>query len=214
MIKAIIFDFDGVISNSVNVKTDAFAKLYEQYGDEVVNSVVEHHIVNGGMSRFEKFEIYHKKFLGIDLTKEELTILSEKFSSLVINKVVNAPYISGAYSFITNYFNKYQFFIISATPQNEMRAILQMKKIDSYFIKVLGSPAQKDYNIKLILNDFKLGVSEVCYIGDSINDYNAALSTGIKFIGLCSLNHNPFPTSVLTIDCFKSLINYIRPKKS
>ncbi len=42
-IKAIFFDFDGVLADSVEIKTLAFAKLFEQYGKEVVNIVVEHH---------------------------------------------------------------------------------------------------------------------------------------------------------------------------
>ena len=34
-IESIFFDFDGVIADSVNVKTEAFAKMYESYGKEV-----------------------------------------------------------------------------------------------------------------------------------------------------------------------------------
>ena len=59
------------------------------------------------------------------------------------------------------------------------------------------------------LNEYELGVSEVCYIGDSINDFDAAQSTGLKFIGLCSPYHNLFPNDVLSIDHFKSLIDFI-----
>jgi beta-phosphoglucomutase-like phosphatase (HAD superfamily) len=35
MIKAIIFDFDGVILNSVNIKTLAFEEMYSKYGNLV-----------------------------------------------------------------------------------------------------------------------------------------------------------------------------------
>ena len=56
MIKNIIFDFDGVILDSVNIKTEAFYKLFEQYGSKIANQVVDYHIINGGMSRFKKFE--------------------------------------------------------------------------------------------------------------------------------------------------------------
>ncbi|MBT7899475.1 MAG: HAD hydrolase-like protein, partial [Candidatus Marinimicrobia bacterium] len=59
-LKGIIFDFDGVIADSVQVKTDAFASLYEQYGDNIVTKVIEHHEANGGMSRFKKIKLYHE----------------------------------------------------------------------------------------------------------------------------------------------------------
>ena len=39
--KAIIFDFDGVILDSVDVKTEAFKQLYTTYGIDVVEKVEE-----------------------------------------------------------------------------------------------------------------------------------------------------------------------------
>ena len=63
MLKGIIFDFDGVIAESVQVKSDSFAALYKPYGLDIVKKVVEHHEANGGMSRFYKFRLYHESFL-------------------------------------------------------------------------------------------------------------------------------------------------------
>ena len=56
MLKAILFDFDGVLVESVDIKTKAFAKLFENEGPEIVNKVVEYHLANGGVSRFKKFD--------------------------------------------------------------------------------------------------------------------------------------------------------------
>ena len=56
MITEIFFDFDGVLAESVQVKSDAFFKLYLPYGEEVAQKALNHHINNGGMSRFEKFK--------------------------------------------------------------------------------------------------------------------------------------------------------------
>ena len=209
-ITVIIFDFDGVIAQSVNIKTEAFAKLYEPYGNEVVKKVVEHHLANGGLSRFEKFKIYHGNYLKIELTDNQILELSNQFSSLVVQKVVKAPYVLGAYEFIRKYYQEYSFFIVSATPQNEIETIVKLKGLNTYFIKVLGSPTLKDNNINRILSDYELNISEVCYIGDSINDYKAAKKTGVKFIGMCSPDDNPFPTNVLTIDRFELFIDLLK----
>jgi len=38
-IKTIFFDFDGVIADSVDIKTKAFAKLFKRYGDEIVKKL-------------------------------------------------------------------------------------------------------------------------------------------------------------------------------
>ena len=120
MLKGIIFDFDGVISESVNVKAEAFANMYEQFGDEVVKNVVSHHLSHGGISRYEKFRLYHKEFLGIELTKMKTQELADKFSKLVVQKVIDAPYVPGALEFIQNNYKNYDLFISSGTPENEI----------------------------------------------------------------------------------------------
>ena len=108
MIKGIIFDFDGVIAESVNVKTEAFAKMYNQYGNEVVKKVVTHHLSHGGISRFEKFKFYHKEYFGIELTNQQLQELANQFSELVVQKVIAAPYVPGALEFIQNNYKYYE----------------------------------------------------------------------------------------------------------
>ena len=56
--QVIFWDFDGVIKDSVQVKSLAFQKIFSEYGFDVVNRVRRHHERNGGMSRFEKFPLY------------------------------------------------------------------------------------------------------------------------------------------------------------
>ena len=38
--KNIIFDFDGVLAESVHIKTHAFYLLYKQFGKEIAEKVV------------------------------------------------------------------------------------------------------------------------------------------------------------------------------
>ena len=126
-IKTIIFDYDGIIAESVDVKTDAFAEIYRQYGADVVNKVINHHKSNGGVSRFEKFKIYHNEFLGLSLSQKELNDLTTLFSSLVLEKVISSSYVNGVYSFIKENHTNYNFFISTGTPKNEIDIILQRK---------------------------------------------------------------------------------------
>ena len=70
--KAIIFDFDGVILDSVDVKTRAFESIYLPYGQEIAAEVVAHHEAHGGVSRYQKFRLYHQKYLGLDINDEQL----------------------------------------------------------------------------------------------------------------------------------------------
>ena len=80
---AIIFDFDGVIAESVEIKTEAFRDMYAPYGKEVSDKVVDHHLKNGGMSRFEKIPFYHRSFLGKDLSKSQIVDLGKHLAMQV-----------------------------------------------------------------------------------------------------------------------------------
>ena len=98
--KLLVFDFDGVIADSVEVKTDAFAELYKSYGKEIEQKVINHHRNHGGMSRFEKFQHYHTEFLKKSVNENEVSQLSEEFSKLVVDKVISSPEIKGANTFL------------------------------------------------------------------------------------------------------------------
>ena len=63
MIKAIIFDFDGVIADSNNIKTDAFVKLFEGYPSNIKEMIRMFHLQNGGMSRFDKFRYIYANII-------------------------------------------------------------------------------------------------------------------------------------------------------
>ena len=182
-IKAIIFDYDGVISESVNVKTEAFAELYKPYGKEISQKVIEHHEANGGISRFEKFRIYHKSFLGKDIDQQKVDKLAQQFSDLVLQKVINSPYVMGAFDFISSNCQKYDLHVSTGTPTTEIETILEKKDLRKYFKEVYGSPEKKDSHVQKILDAYKYDKSEVVFIGDALTDRNAARVNGIKFIG-------------------------------
>ena len=182
MLKGIIFDFDGVIAESVQVKTDAFTALYRPFGDEVVQKVVLHHEANGGMSRFEKIKNYHKTFLNISLKEKEITELANQFSELVIDKVIAAPYVPGAIEYIQLCHEKYELFISTGTPTDEMKQILEGREIIQYFTDVFGSPNRKDVHINIIESKYGMRSNELIFYGDSNSDLDAAIKAGIPFI--------------------------------
>ena len=182
MVKAIIFDFDGVILESLEIKTNAFKKLYKSYGKEIVDKVAMHHLENGGVSRYEKFKIYHNQFLDIDLSMTNLQELSNKFSRIVMNEIIHVPFVKGAKEFIKKYHKKYFLFISSATPAGELTLICQKRKLSKYFKGIFGSPDPKTGHISHILDNWPIKKHEVVFIGDSASDRYAAKNQEINFI--------------------------------
>lgn len=181
---AFFFDFDGVLVDSVEVKTKAFAKLFETFGDDVVTQVVNHHRHHGGMTRVEKFRFYHRNFLKRDLDDEELDKLCHRFAQLVVDEVIAAPEIRGAEVFLQQYSQHIPCFVISATPEDEIKLIVKGRGWSDYFKEVRGAPESKENNLEKLLKYYRLMASQCLYFGDAHHDYVAATKWGVNFLGI------------------------------
>jgi beta-phosphoglucomutase-like phosphatase (HAD superfamily) len=179
------FDFDGVIVDSLDIKRQAFGELFQSYGKEVVKKVMDFHVNNGGVSRYDKFKYYYANFLNKDIDQETISDLDRRFSMIVENKVINAAYVGGVMEFIGNIHKKNKtIFIVSATPQEEIRRIVKLKNIDRFFKEVLGSPQSKTRNIEAILRKYAIDVRKAIYFGDAKSDLAAACDNAIDFVGV------------------------------
>lgn len=181
--KAVIFDFDGVLVESVDVKTNAYAELYREYGEEVVRQVVEYNRLQGGISRFEKFRHYHKTLLGRELAADEESELCTRFSDIVERAVMGAAWVPGAREFLESYYTERDFFVASGTPEVELKRIIKSRGMERYFKLVLGAPRKKGEIIRKILGHEAIGPHEAVMIGDSLTDYEGAREAGVDFVG-------------------------------
>ena len=98
-IKAIIFDFDGVISESVKIKSDAFALLYADYSNNIIKKVVSHHEANGGVSRFKKIPLY-LDWAGESVNPFKVREFCDRFSKLVQQAVIDSPWVPGVKEYL------------------------------------------------------------------------------------------------------------------
>jgi phosphoglycolate phosphatase-like HAD superfamily hydrolase len=188
MIRAIAFDFDGVLAESVDVKTCAYIRLFEEYGQDVISKVVDYHMKNGGVSRFVKLRTIYDKILKKPLSEDKFKLLSEQFSNLVVDKVVAAPWVAGAKDFLIRNQNQYFFVIISGTPEDELREIVRRREMSHFFNSVKGAPKDKVSLLKEVMIEYHLKSEEVAFIGDAETDWCAARETEVPFILRCTSN--------------------------
>ena len=201
MIKAIIFDFDGVLVESVEVKTRAFAELYKEYGPEIVGKVVEYHLKNGGVSRVKKFRYFHQVLLGKELSTEEERVLGERFSCLVEDLVINSQWVSGAKEFLDMYHNRLDLYVVSGTPDEELERIIKFRNMECYFRAIYGSNKSKGEIVRSILEKNNYTTKEVLMVGDAMSDYIGALEADIGFVGRVLEGHeSPFSPKTLLFD--------------
>ncbi len=182
--QAFFFDFDGVLADSVEVKTRAFAKLFEPHGPEIVKRVMNHHRLHGGMTRVDKFDHYYREYLGTSLNDQDMADLCGRFAALVVDEVVAAPEILGAGEFLQRWSSRLDCFVISAAPEKEIREIVKRRGMTGHFKEVLGAPTDKKTNLQSLLDKYGLNPLRCCFFGDAESDYEAALACGVDFFGI------------------------------
>ena len=99
-VEAAFFDFDGVILESVAVKTEAFRRLFQDRSPEEVDEVVAFHLANLGLSRYVKFEHFYANVFREPLSEEHVAELDTHFSRLVEEGVLGASPVAGALDFL------------------------------------------------------------------------------------------------------------------
>jgi len=205
--QAILFDFDGVLAECMNVKTEAFAQLYEPYGKDVVKKVVKHHVENGGISRYVKIKHYHEEYLKQPIKEEQVEEIAQKFSDLVVEKVIKSDWVNGAKELLEKYYKKIDMYVISGTPEEELKKIVQKRNMNKYFKAVYGSPITKPVHAKNIISKMDYDPEKVLYVGDSLSDYKNAMEAKIPFLGrLLPGEETPFPNDVPVIKDFFDVI--------
>lgn len=175
-----IFDFDGVIKDSVKVKSEAFVQLYASESKEFQRKVEEYHLANGGVSRYVKFKVWNE-WLGRSTSKEAIDELAKNFAQLVIDNVVASPFVNGAIEALNLANENALTFLATGTPDDEINLILSQLRLLELFCEVHGSSRKKTIIVNDILQRFDLNPSDVLFIGDAQTDYKAALENGLDF---------------------------------
>ena len=96
--------------------------------------------------------------------------------------MVAAPWVEGAREFLENNKNRYLFFIVSGTPQDELESIIRRREMDQYFCEVLGSPKNKETLLEGALSRLKLFPEETVFVGDAETDWNVAKELEVTFL--------------------------------
>jgi phosphoglycolate phosphatase-like HAD superfamily hydrolase len=203
---AIVFDFDGVLVESVDVKTKAFAALYRDYGDALVEKVVDYHLIHGGLSRFDKFRYFHRNFLGIELMPEDEQALGDQFAGLVEEAVVASSWVPGALEFLENYHLRLPLYVASGTPDEELKRIVARRGVADCFREVFGSPKKKGEILRRIIAEGNFDPQRVLMVGDAMTDLDGAREASTLFLGRVPKGaRNPFPNEVQTCPDLKFL---------
>ncbi|HEY9080504.1 HAD family hydrolase [Magnetovibrio sp.] len=205
-VQALFLDFDGVLVESVEIKSKAFKAIYADQPADVLAHIMAYHGAHDGISRVVKLRHCHEHFLGKRLNQDELDALTLRYAQLVEDAVVDAPWVLGALELLQSHHKICKLFVVSGTPDDEIKRIAQRRAMMGWLTSVHGSPTSKTDIVRALAATHGLNPNDCVFIGDAMADWTAAHETGIAFIGRVATNRpSPFPQGTHTVPDLRGL---------
>ena len=179
----IVFDCDGVILESMDIKTQAFLRIGETISEEAADGLVAYHRANGGVSRYKKFEWLYTTYKNQAITDEEKEALNEQFKKIAMEEVARCSLVPGVQSVLDHWHGRLPMYVASGAPEEELRMIIRNRGLSKYFAGVHGSPTVKTHLLRMIVQHAGVKPCNAVMIGDSRTDQYAAAAVGTRFYG-------------------------------
>lgn len=179
-----IFDCDGVLIDSNEIKSDAFKYSLDGYPPIIVEDFIKYHKMNGGISRYVKLDYFFKNLLKIENYQADLKKVLNNFSQVSVSLIQQkAKLIPGVYNLLYTLFQeKKKIYVCSGAEETDLNKILHFKELDKFFNKIYGSPRTKSQIINEILNKNDLNDKKGLFFGDAFSDFDAARKNNLDFI--------------------------------
>lgn len=187
--KTILWDFDGVLLDSMPVREYGFRTVLRGYPENQVEQLVQFHQANGGLSRYVKFRYFFEEIRKEEISEAQVLALSQDFSELMKERLISKSLlISDSVEFVKSAHSKKVMHIVSGSDEKELRYLCEILGLSSYFLSINGSPTPKNKLVATLISGLSLTEKEVLLIGDSLNDAEAARVNEIDFAGYNNLS--------------------------
>lgn len=181
-LEVLFWDFDGVLMRSNEIRDMGFELVLASYPKHQVEKLMAFHRKNGGLSRYVKFRYFFEEIRGEEIKESQITVLAQAFSEIMRKKLNdNSLLIDETISFVKKSYGKLPQYIVSGSDQEELRHLCLSLGIKNFFEGIFGSPTPKKQLINQVLKQIPNLPERCLMIGDSINDFDAAVVNGLHF---------------------------------
>jgi phosphoglycolate phosphatase len=190
MIRCVGFDFDGTLVDSNAVKRNSFFEVFSEddpHGETVAHVLDE---VRPG----DRYDIVREvavrlRDLGAIPIEPGIETFARRRAAAYTRRceeaVAKCPEIPGATATLEWLAARgLPLYVNSATPQEPLRRVLELRSMAQHFRLCLGRPADKEANLATICADAGVPPQQILFVGDGEDDRGASLAFGCRFIAI------------------------------
>lgn len=179
--KVLVFDFDGVLADSNEMKYHAWLELFPEDKD-FMREVLSTMYFN---TRFTILRhVFQIRGVAGEELEQKIQEYAAKYNTIVQQGVLRLGLISGVYETLETLSLKFRLYINSGTMENPLRESARDLGISHLFTQIFGAPRTKAENLARIMHGEKMSSHDIVMIGDGDPDYHAAKRYNIFFIGV------------------------------
>lgn len=183
MPKILVFDFDGVLVDSNEMKYQAWLELFPENKNFMreVLAVMYHN------TRFTILRhVFQTQGISGEEMEQKIQEYAAKYNAIVQQDILRLGLIPGVYEALKTVSRKCRLYINSGTMEGPLRESVRDLGISHFFAEIFGAPRTKYENLARVMHQEQVSALDVVMIGDGEPDYQAARRYNMYFIGVAN----------------------------
>lgn len=178
--KGVIFDFDGTLVDSNEIKRRGFDYAFADY-PERMDEIRSYCYGFNHTNRYEKFHYVTEKILRLNFTPAMEQRFAQRYAEFTTASVADAREVPGAEAFLRS-LGPRRPALLSSTPTEILLEILRRRGWEALFSIVQGAPVNKRTWLQQYRKSLGCRPNELVFLGDTDEDAQSAQEAGVVFI--------------------------------
>jgi len=188
-IKAIVFDWDGTVVNTMQIKICNASNIFSEQYDVDSESIAESYRKYSGIPRRDLFDLIARENIGRGLSKFEFNRLSSEFTSRNVESYKTNKVFDNNKRKVLVRIKEHGFmmFVSSSANKDEIEKLAMLLDLEKYFKEMLGSTG--DFrkgiaHINYIKKKYGIKATQIMFVGDERADMRLAGRLGVMCVGV------------------------------
>jgi phosphoglycolate phosphatase len=181
-IEVVVFDFDGTLVLSNELKYEAYFKLFpdEKCCRSIIKQVLEEILEESRFVILAAIVERIKRACSVEAVPD-IPQLAEQYNNIVLDGAKKCAVRPGSIQVLETLKSDHSLYVSSNTPEKPLEEIIDYRQWTGYFKGVYGYPQRKYQTLLEIMDLEKKMPTQVLVVGDGESDRNSASQAGCHF---------------------------------